>query len=127
MMGGSILFSIGFRLANVADSTPSGDFNGDGAIDAADYVVWRSTLGSTYDMRANGDNSGASAHVIDQADYEMWRAHFDQAAGSSGGVIGSASASAAIPERATLWLIGLGIVLLMALNRNKCTTTTCGV
>jgi probable HAF family extracellular repeat protein len=44
-----------------------GDFNHNGVVDAADYVVWRNGLGSTYT----------------QSDYDLWREHFGQAAGSS--------------------------------------------
>ena len=42
-------------------SLPLGDYNQDGTVDAADYTVWRDTLGSTTDLRANGDNTGARA------------------------------------------------------------------
>ena len=38
-----------------------GDYNSNGIVDAADYTVWRDTLGSLTDLRANGDNTGASA------------------------------------------------------------------
>jgi hypothetical protein len=64
----------------VADLTETpaltGDYNGNGTVDAADYVVWRKTLGSDTDLRANGDNTGSSAGVIDQADNAVWRANF---------------------------------------------------
>ncbi|MCI0332091.1 MAG: dockerin type I repeat-containing protein, partial [Planctomycetes bacterium] len=65
-----------------------GDLNDDGAIDAADYVMWRKGLGSIStpvpfaDWRANfgqADSSGNSAGdfnhdgVIDAADYVAWR------------------------------------------------------
>ena len=59
-----------------------GDFNNNGVVDAADYVVWRKGLGSTYT----------------QSDYNVWRANFGQSAGSGAG----ASANAAVPEPATL-------------------------
>jgi Type I phosphodiesterase / nucleotide pyrophosphatase len=49
-----------------------GDYNGDGAIDAADYTVWRDTQGSTTDLRADGDGNGA----VDEADFKLWRSHF---------------------------------------------------
>jgi len=65
-------------------SGPLGDYNLNGTVDAADYVVWRQTLGSTTDFRANGDNNGASEDLIDQADYTAWRAAFGQ--GSGGGL-----------------------------------------
>jgi hypothetical protein len=38
--------------------------------------VWRKSLGSDTDLRANGDNSGPSAGVIDQADIAVWRGNF---------------------------------------------------
>jgi PEP-CTERM motif len=63
-------------------SGPLGDYNHNGVVDAADYVVWRDTLGSTTDFRANGSNDGASMDVIDQADYDVWRNAFGQGAGS---------------------------------------------
>ncbi len=49
-----------------------GDFNGDGVVDAADYIVWRSTIGSTTDLRADGNGD----QVINDADYGVWRSSF---------------------------------------------------
>ena len=37
---------VGFRVATVAGL--AGDFNGNGVVDAADYVVWRKGLGTTF-------------------------------------------------------------------------------
>jgi hypothetical protein len=55
-----------------------GDFNGNGTVDGADYVVWRKNLGT-------------------QTNYDVWRAHFGQTA-----AVGSGSFSnAAVPEPAT--------------------------
>jgi hypothetical protein len=45
-----------------------GDYNHDGTVDAADYTIWRDTLGSTTDLRADGNGNG----VIDQADFGVW-------------------------------------------------------
>ena len=56
--------------------TPPGDYNHNGVVDAADYTIWRDTLGSTTDLRANGVNIGVSAGKIDQADYAFWKSHF---------------------------------------------------
>ena len=48
----------------------AGDYNHDGLVDAADYTVWRDTLGSSGDLLiADGDNNG----VTDAADYLIWR------------------------------------------------------
>lgn len=49
-----------------------GDYNKDSIVNAADYTVWRNTLGSTSDLRADGDQNG----TIEQADYDYWKAHF---------------------------------------------------
>jgi hypothetical protein len=61
-----------------------GDFNGDGTVDAADYVVWR---------KADGTQPG----------YDAWRANFGRTAGVGAGAI----SNAAVPEPAT------GIILLV--------------
>ncbi len=92
----------------------NGDYNDDGVVDAADYTVWRDTLGSTTDLRANGDDTGASAGVIDAADYAAWRANF----GATAAAGSTQSLSAAVPEPASLatLLVG-GLVLLMAGRR----------
>ena len=58
------------------------DFNFDGHVDSADYVVWRNMGGSL-------------------AEYEAWRANF----GESGGSGSSARANAAVPEPTTLMLL----------------------
>ncbi len=59
-----------------------GDYNYNGTVDAADYVVWRKSLGmaATPSTFADGDASG----VVDQADYGVWRAHFGQSLSASG-------------------------------------------
>jgi hypothetical protein len=80
----------------VTNSVPAdvlGDYNGNGVVEAADFVLWRKTLGSTTDLRANGDNTGESAGVIDAADYQYWSADFGKTVSFGTGV-----AVAAVPE-----------------------------
>ncbi|MEX2171184.1 MAG: hypothetical protein WD851_17825, partial [Pirellulales bacterium] len=60
-----------------------GDYNGDGVVGAADYTIWRDTLGSTTDLRANGDDSNS---VIDAADYGVWTANFGETLGAGASV-----------------------------------------
>jgi hypothetical protein len=55
--------------------SPVGDYNSDGAVDAADYVVWRKTEGSTTDLRADGNGDGR----VDQADHDLWKANLGAA------------------------------------------------
>jgi hypothetical protein len=77
-----------------------GDFNGDGSVDAADYVVWRSAHGSATDRRADGNGDGN----IDNADYDVWQAHFGTTYGEN--MLGFA----AVPEPATVLLLAAGIL-----------------
>jgi hypothetical protein len=52
---------------------PGFDYNQDFAVDAADYTVWRDTLGQTgTGLAADGDGNG----TIDQADYDLWKTNF---------------------------------------------------
>ncbi|MEX2172253.1 MAG: hypothetical protein WD851_23235 [Pirellulales bacterium] len=79
-----------------------GDYNGDGAISAADYTIWRDTLGSTTDLRADGNLNT----MIDQGDYSVWAAKF--------GTAGSGLA-AAVPEPGSIVLAALtGLAILAA-------------
>ncbi|MEX2170744.1 MAG: PEP-CTERM sorting domain-containing protein [Pirellulales bacterium] len=59
-----------------------GDYSSNQAIDAADYTIWRDTLGSDTDFHANGNNEGASEDFIDMADYDTWKAGFGKTAAS---------------------------------------------
>jgi lysophospholipase L1-like esterase len=62
-----------------------GDFNRNGTVDAADYVVWRKGLGTVYT----------------QTDYDAWRANFGQTA-----AFGTTSvADSAVPEPAIMTLL----------------------
>jgi hypothetical protein len=54
-----------------------GDYNLDGTVDAADYVIWRRTLGQTTTIHyygADGDGDG----IVDQDDFDVWRSHFGE-------------------------------------------------
>ncbi|MGD9634098.1 MAG: hypothetical protein AB7G28_13370 [Pirellulales bacterium] len=58
------------ELLNTA--APAGDFNADGQVNEQDYVVWRSTFGSStilYGSGADGNYNGK----IDAADFTIWR------------------------------------------------------
>jgi hypothetical protein len=76
----------------------SGDFNTDGTVDAADYIVWRNGLGTTYT----------------QADYNIWRANFGRTAAGAAAVadaIGNAYSSN-IPEPITAAIASLALLSL---------------
>ncbi|QDU91331.1 hypothetical protein Pla175_47520 [Pirellulimonas nuda] len=80
----------------------TGDYNGDGYIDAADYTVWRDTLGQL----GNETNHPAADHnhdfMVDLADYDIWVAAFTGPLPASAGV-----AAASVPEPSTLVALSL--------------------
>jgi hypothetical protein len=81
-----------------------GDFDRDGDVDAADYALWRNTLGTIYSLpqKAGTGADGDANHRVDAADYEVWRAHF----GTTGG-----SVALAVPEPAAgLSLFGFLVI-----------------
>ena len=83
-------------IVPITDPELAGDYNGDGMVDSADYVVWRDTLGDTgAGLAADGNGD----EVIDVADFDIWSDNF----GASGPP--AASALAAIPEPATVVLL----------------------
>lgn len=71
-------------VADLELPTPAGDYNQNGVVDAADYVLWRKTFGSTTSLQANGDDAGASTGIIDEADYAAWRNNFGNVAWTAG-------------------------------------------
>ena len=52
-----------------------GDYNGNNAVDAADYTVWRDKLGAAGSSLQNRDPANGSG-VVSQADYNSWKANF---------------------------------------------------
>jgi autotransporter-associated beta strand protein len=78
-----------------------GDYNNNGSVDAADYVVWRKNNGSTNPLP--NDPIGGT---IGPAQFNQWRANFGQPAGSGTGH----SASVAIPEPTTLFLLMVSVI-----------------
>jgi hypothetical protein len=66
-----------------------GDYNQDGSVDDADYIVWRKKVGAAGLPNRDPNNSGP----IGQNDYESWRSHFGETASATGSASG-----AAIPE-----------------------------
>jgi len=88
-----------FRLITEI-SGAKGDYNNDGRVDAADYVVWRQHLGQSYQL-FNEDTSTTPGSVSVE-DYAVWRANFGTvAAGSGSGLAGQT----AVPEPSALALL----------------------
>jgi hypothetical protein len=79
----------------------AGDYNGNGAVDAADYVLWR-----------NGGpllNEVDTPGIVNAADYDVWRGVFGNAAGA-----GSALDATGVPEPTALGMaFAVSLAILM--------------
>jgi hypothetical protein len=85
-----------------------GDYNLNGTVDAADYVIWRSTLGQTgYGLAADGNSN----NQLDAGDFNTWRANFGNTAGAGGG-------SSSVPEPGAC-LLAMTVFLWLALLRRR--------
>ena len=51
-----------------------GDYNADGRVDTADFVVWRSQLDDLVPAGTGADGDGNGR--VDEADYDLWRSNF---------------------------------------------------
>ena len=96
-----------------AEPPTSGDYNGNLIVDAADFTVWRDTLGQFVDEPGDGAD-GSRNRVIDLPDYDHWKARFGNGAptGAGGGQL------SAVPEP-TAGALLLGELLLLATFRHN--------
>jgi hypothetical protein len=79
------------HLEQAPDDLPPGDYNKDQVVDAADYVVWRKTLGNLgAGLAADGNWSG----FVDLGDLGAWAANFGQPSFVSNHVLSAPEPSA---------------------------------
>jgi hypothetical protein len=84
-----------------------GDYNDDGTVDAADYVVWRKHSGTSTTL-PNDEIGG----MIGTPQYDQWRMNFGPPAGAGATV--SATTTSTVPEPATLLLFVVGFAAAIA-------------
>jgi autotransporter-associated beta strand protein len=96
-------------LLNVTGPGVAGDYNSNGVVDAADYVVWRKKVGAASLTNRSNTISGP----VGQADYDFWRSRFGATSGS-GSMLGGAS----VPEPSTAILLA-SMMLMLAVKRRS--------
>jgi hypothetical protein len=99
---GNYNYPITYYLDSWRFTTPvaagvQGDYNGNGVVDMADYVLWRK--GGPLQNEVNTPN------IVDASDYDAWRARFGNTSGAGAGL-----GAAAVPEPSA------GVLLLVALG-----------
>lgn len=100
-------------LTVISAPAAPGDYNQNGVVDAADYIVWRKTLGQTgAGLAADGDGN----QKIDSGDYQVWRIHFGQTGGSGAGI--------AVPEASASILLFLAVAGVSLWRRSAARTVS---
>jgi hypothetical protein len=82
-----------FDWVQIVLGVPAGDYNEDGVIDTADYVVWRDTIGQAVTPWDGADGTGDG--MVTQEDYDVWVRNFGKVIPN---LSGSGSSLAQVPE-----------------------------
>jgi uncharacterized membrane protein len=96
---------------------PLGDYNRDGIVDAADYVVWRKLLGDLV-QPCSGPDANCNGFV-DNTDYQTWRSDYGRSviANVASAEERQSSAAANVPEPASLPFYLLAPALMVSMRR----------
>ncbi|MCI0331646.1 MAG: peptidylprolyl isomerase [Planctomycetes bacterium] len=97
----------------------TGDFNRDGIVDTADYVLWRKTRNTSVATAYAGADGNGDLQIND-ADYLIWKKNLGNTAGGSGGGAGGLSNSS-VPEPSAVALV-LGGLACIARLRRRCSS-----
>ena len=95
-----------YKITGPIIGTAAGDYNHDGTVDAADYVVWQDSLGQEVPFYTGADGDGSG--MVDDADFNLWRSEFGTSL-TGGAASGNASHT---PEPGCLALLLAGSGLL---------------
>jgi hypothetical protein len=80
-----------------------GDYNGDHFVNAADYTVWRNTLGQSVTAGEGAD--GDFDEIVGPNDYVVWKTYYGQSAVGFGGSGAAAEFGNTVPEPASAILV----------------------
>jgi len=87
-----------------------GDYNDNGVVDAADYVLWRNNGPLHFEVDTPG--------TVNAADYTAWRARFGKTTAGAGS--GAAFENSAVPEATACTLAMLGLLPISLVRRRRC-------
>ena len=107
-LGGGVVFdNISLELVDAVAGPVTGDYNGNGTVDAADYTLYRDTLGNTVVAGTGADGNGDT--FITPLDYDVWANNFGNMSSTSSGV--------SVPEPTTVLLACFAGLAMTGLRR----------
>jgi hypothetical protein len=92
---------------NLPTTMGDADYNNDGFVNAADYTVWRNTVGTAGPDADGTGPGGVPDGIVDQLDFQFWKDHYGETVPGSGAVSGDSN----VPEPATALLLALAALL----------------
>jgi hypothetical protein len=113
-LGGSPLaysFQSDGLYLTVGPSGIAGDYNNNGVVDAADYVVWRKNAGTNNTLPNN-----PAPGTIGQQQYDQWRANFGKPITGGTGLVSSANLTVPEPASSTVWIV----LTVLGLAQRRC-------
>jgi hypothetical protein len=94
-------FILAMITANVVPTVVEGDYNENGVVDAADYVLWREDV-----TPLENEVTGVTTGDTTEEDYNAWRARFGNPTPGAGGELSVQT----VPEPAGVVLMLLGLI-----------------
>ena len=83
------------------------DLNGNGEVDAADYVLWRDQRYDVVADKCSGGDADCDGFVND-TDYSIWKSHFGKFNGTSTSLPSNTDSLLNVPEPASIVLLACG-------------------
>jgi len=104
----------GTKLTNTlgAPNFITGDFTGDGLVNAADYTVWRDVKGQLGNEANHPAADPNHDFVVDDADYALWGQNY-----GSPSAVEAPAPSISVPEPTTLLIAALAATIVVGRNK----------
>lgn len=99
---GGVAGTAQFDWAEIILGVPAGDYNEDGVVDPADYVIWRQTKDQEVTPWSGADGNGDG--MVTDEDYNVWVTNFGKTIPDLFGAGAGVSAAAPEPASHALWL-----------------------
>lgn len=117
-LNSGLVWSIGRSTTAYTLAVVAADYNQNGVVDAADYVIWSNNRGMASGATvAQGDGNGDGA--VNDADYLIWRANLGNVRGTSAGAGAGNLGANAVPEPTALLIGSIGVAWLFVLRRHR--------